>query len=102
MFSIWQFSRRIVKRKYGIAIIYQVISLKNIARIGFGIDYSFLLFMFTSLSIQAPYVFMRVFTDVKVNDLSMCRPKGVAPYQISTTSCLTKMQLLQDCSCPLH
>ena len=49
-----------------------------------------------------PYVFMRVFTDVKVNDLSMCRPKGVAPYQISTTSCLTKMQLLQDCSYPLH
>ena len=58
--------------------------------------------MFTSLSIQAPYVFMRVFTDVKVNDLSMCRPKGVAPYQISTTSCLTKMQFLQDCSYPLH
>ena len=70
-------------------------------RIGFGIDHSFWLFMFTSLS-KAPNVCMWVFTDVKVNDLSMCRPKGVAPYQISTTSCLTKMQFLQDCSYPLH
>ena len=50
----------------------------------------------------APYVLRRVFTDVKVNDLSMCRPEGVAPYQISTTNCLTKMQHLQDCSYPLH